>query len=88
MEKDLDYYLNLNWTLIEGQDLDFEGNPYFYIEIRELPSFVFCAKTLEKARANYKQQLALTLKIMLDEGDEIIEPDDFEDEPDWESLCP
>ena len=88
MEKDLDYYLNLNWTLIEGQDLDFEGNPYFYIEIRELTSFVFCAKTLEKARANYKQQLALTLKIMLDEGDEIIEPDDFEDEPDWESLCP
>ena len=39
MEKDLDYYLNLNWTLIEGQDLDFEGKPYFYIEIKELPSF-------------------------------------------------
>ena len=88
MEKDLEYYLNLNWTLIEGQDLDFEGNPYFYIEIKELPSFVFCAKTQEKARANYKQQLALTLKIMIEEGDEIIEPDDFEDEPDWESLCP
>ena len=34
-KKDLDYYLNLNWTLIEGQDLDFEGRPYYYIEIKE-----------------------------------------------------
>ena len=88
MTKDLEYYLNLNWTLIEGEDLDFEGNPYAYIEIREIPSFVFCAKTIEKARANYKKQLALTLTIMLEEGDKIIEPDDYEEEPDWESLCP
>ena len=48
-EKDLDYYLNLDWTLIEGQDLDFDGNPYFYIEIKEIPSFTFCAKTQERA---------------------------------------
>ena len=26
--KDLDYYMNLDWTLIEGTDLDFNGNPY------------------------------------------------------------
>ena len=32
MTKDLDYYLNLDWTLIEGTDLDFNGNPYYYIE--------------------------------------------------------
>ena len=32
--KDLDYYLNLDWTLIEGTDLDFNGNPYYYIEIQ------------------------------------------------------
>ncbi len=88
MEKDIDYYLNLDWTLIEGQDLDFEGNTYYYIEIREIPSFVFCAKTPEKARENYKQQLKLTLTVMLEEGEHIIEPDEFEDEPDWESLCP
>ena len=33
MTKDLDYYMNLPWTLIEGTDLDFNGNPYHYIEI-------------------------------------------------------
>ena len=86
--KDLDYYLNLNWTLIEGEDLDFDGNPYHYIEIKEIPSFVFCAKTIEKPRENYKRQLKLTLMVMLENGDHITEPGEDEDEPDWESLCP
>ena len=86
--KDLDYYLNLNWTLIEGEDLDFDGNPYHYIEIKEIPSFVFCAKTIEKARENYKRQLKLTLMVMLENGDNIVEPGEEDDEPDWESLCP
>ena len=27
VNKDLDYYMNLDWTLIEGTDLDFNGNP-------------------------------------------------------------
>ena len=74
MGKDLDYYLNLNWTLIEGQDLDFEGNPYFYIEIKEIPSFVFCAKTREKALENYKKQLALNIKVMLENNVSVVEP--------------
>ena len=83
MNKDLDYYLNLDWTLIEGEDLDFNGNPYHYIEIKEIPSFVFCAKTRDKALEHYKSQLKLTLMIMLEDGDRIYEPgeemeDDFE----------
>ena len=49
-EKDIDYYMNLNWTLIEGEDLDFNQQPYHYIEIKEFPSFAFCAKTREKAQ--------------------------------------
>ena len=88
-EKNLDYYLNLNWTLIEGEDLDFNGNPYHYIEIREIPSFAFCAKTRELALKGYKKQLSLMLQIMLDDGEKITEPDEWEDEEtDWESLCP
>ena len=72
-EKDLDYYLNLDWTLVEGTDLDFNGNPYHYIEIKEFPSFVFCAKTREKALEGYKRQLKLTLMIMTEDGDRIPE---------------
>lgn len=83
MTKDLDYYMNLDWTLVEGEDLDFNGNPYHYIEIKEIPSFVFCAKTREKALENYKKQLRLSLMIMLEGGDRIYEPgeeleEDFE----------
>ena len=72
--------MNLNWTLIEGEDLDFNGEPYHYIEIKEIPSFVFCAKTREKALEYYKKQLRLTLMIMLEDGDRIIEPGEEIDE--------
>ena len=87
-KKDIDYYLNLNWTLIEGEDLDFDGNPYHYIEIKEIPSFLFCAKTAERAREKYKHQLKWTLQVMLESGEQIKEPGFQDDEPDWESLCP
>jgi predicted RNase H-like HicB family nuclease len=79
VEKNLDYYLNLDWTLIQGTDLDFEGNPYNYIEIKELPNFAFCAKTQEIALAHYKRQLGLYLKIMLEDGDRIYEPREIEE---------
>lgn len=86
--KDLEYYLNLDWTLIEGIDKDFDGKPYHFIEIKEIPSFLFCAKTQEKARASYKEQLKWTLQVMLESGEYITEPGEDDDEPDWESLCP
>ncbi len=90
--KDIDYYLNLNWTLIEGTDLDFVGELYHYIEIKELPSFCFCAKTSEIAHKNYKKQLKLMLTIMIEDGIEIIEPkndnSENDDSIDWEDICP
>lgn len=88
MNKDVEYYLNLNWTLIEGEDLDFNGNLYHYIEIKEIPSFTFCAKTIERARENYRRQLRLALMLMIEDGDKIREPGEEEEEEDWESLCP
>ncbi len=88
MNKDLDYYLNLEWTLIEGTDLDFNGNLYHYIEIKEIPSFAFCAKSIEAARANYKRQLKLQLMLMLEDEEDIVEPGYEEAEIDWESICP
>lgn len=87
-EKDLEYYLNLDWTIIEGEDLDFNGNPYHYVEIKEIPSFTFCAKTIERARENYKKQLRLALMLMLEDGEDIREPGDEEEDIDWESICP
>lgn len=80
MEKNLDYYLNLEWTLIHGTDLDFNGNPYHYIEIKEFPNFVFCAVNQETALAHYKRQLKLHLMVMIEDGEKIYEPGEIEDE--------
>ena len=52
MDKDIDYYLNLDWTLVEGTDLDFNGKKKNYIESKEFPSFAYCAKTRGIALAN------------------------------------
>jgi len=87
-KKDIDYYMGLNWTLIEGQDTDFDGNPYYFIEIKEIPSFTFCAKTLARARENYKRQLKLSLQVMLEMGEHITEPGEDPPEDEWEHLCP
>ena len=43
----------------------------------------------EKALENYKKQLRLSLMLMLEDGDHIVEPgEETEDDIDWESLCP
>jgi predicted RNase H-like HicB family nuclease len=88
LENEIEYYTNLDWTLIHGTDLDFNGNPYHYIEIKELPSFAYCAKTQEICLANYKTQLKLIIQVMLENKQEIPIPGEDEDDIDWESLCP
>lgn len=72
--KDVEYYLDLNWTLAEGEDKGFDGQPYAYITIEEIPSFCFCAPTIERAREKYKEQLRWSLTVMLEMGDEIPTP--------------
>ena len=74
MPKNLDYYLNLDWTLIHGTDLDFNEKIYSYIEIEELPEFVFCGANKQIALDNYKKQLALYLQIRLEDNEKIYEP--------------
>ncbi len=86
--KNADYYVDLDWTLVFGTDLDFNGKLYHYIEIKEFPNFVYCAPTQEIALANYKKQLKLMIQIMLDSGDEMPIPGEDEDDIDWEALCP
>lgn len=88
MNKDIEYYVNLEWTLIHGTDLDFNGNEYHYIEIQEFPSFAYCAKTKKIALENYKKQLKLTIQVLLEEDEEVPKPGDNADDTDWESLCP
>ena len=70
-EQELENYINQNWSLVFGEDIGFTGNSYHYIEIKEFPNFVYCAPTKEIALANYKNQLRLTVKVMLEFGDKL-----------------
>ena len=56
--------------------------------IEEIPSFCFCAKSIEKARENYKKQLRLTLMVMLESDEHILEPGEEKEEINWEDICP
>lgn len=78
--KDLEYYLNLDWTLIEGTDTGYTGELYHYIEIKELPSFVYCSATRELALENYKKLLKPHLWVMLEDSEKIYEPGEEIDE--------
>jgi len=79
-DEKLDYYVNLDWTLEFGEDLDFEGKNYHYIKLKEFEEFVYCGKTKEICLQNYKKQLKLLIKVMLEFDDPIPEPGVYEEE--------
>lgn len=76
-DKELENYINQDWTLVFGTDRGYTGNTYHYIEIKEFPNFVYCAPTKEIALENYKKQLKLSIKIMLEYGDKLPSPGEF-----------
>ena len=78
-EKELENYINQDWTLIFGTDKGYIGNLYHYIEIKEFPNFVYCAPTKEIALENYKKQLKLTVQVMLEMGDKLPQPGEYLD---------
>ncbi len=77
-EKELEQYINRNWTTVFGTDIGFTGNLYHYVEIKEFPNFVYCAPTKEIVESNYKDQLRLSIKVMLEFGDKLPEPGEYE----------
>jgi len=79
-EKELENYINQDWTLVFGTDRGYTGNLYHYIEIKEFPSFVYCAPTKEIALENYKSQLRLAILVMLEFGDKLPAPGEYEED--------
>ena len=79
-QEKLDYYVNLNWTMEFGEDLDFEGKNYHYLKLKEFEEFCYCGKTKEICLQNYKKQLRLLIQVMLEFGDKIPNPGEYEDD--------
>ena len=76
----LDKYTDMDWTMEFGEDLDFEGKPYHYLKLKEFEEFVYCGKTKEICLQNYKKQLRLLIRVMLEFDDKIPNPGEFEED--------
>lgn len=76
----LDKYVDLDWTMEFGEDLDFEGKPYHYLRLKEFEEFCYCGKTKEICLQNYKKQLRLLIRVMLEFDDKIPNPGEFEED--------
>ena len=76
----LDKYVNLDWTMEFGEDLDFEGKPYHYLKLKEFEEFCYCGKSKEICLQNYKKQLRLLIRVMLEFDDNIPNPGEFEED--------
>lgn len=71
MKKDLNYYLNLNWTYrFEWSDED----GCYVASVAELPGCMSDGETIEQAAAMIKEALESHISAMLKHGDEIPEP--------------
>ena len=76
----IDKYVDLDWTMEFGEDLDFEGKPYHYLKLKEFEEFCYCGKTKEICLQNYKKQLRLLIRVMLEFDDKIPAPGEFEED--------
>ena len=79
-DEQLEYYTNLDWTMEFGEDLDFEGKNYHYLTLKEFDEFVYCGKSKEICLQNYKKQLKLLIRVMLEFDDPIPNPGEYEED--------
>lgn len=71
--KDLKYYLGLNWSYTIEQD-SHKGKKFYIIRVNELPGVCTDAKTIEEGMQNIKDAIAATIELYLEQGDLIPEP--------------
>ncbi|TCL74233.1 putative RNase H-like HicB family nuclease [Hydrogenispora ethanolica] len=75
MEKNLDYYLSLNYPFIVRKDKD--GT--FCIKYPDLPGCISCGDTLEEAVTMGEDAKVSWIEVALEKGMPIPEPSDMED---------
>jgi antitoxin HicB len=74
MEKNLDYYMNLPYTMIIEQEEDNDGSMCYVASFLELSLCIGAGKTIEEAVIELELHKRLKLKTHLEEGFPIPEP--------------
>jgi predicted RNase H-like HicB family nuclease len=71
--KDLDYYMNLPYT-IQIRSIKVESGEYFFAQVLELDGCQSHGVTLQEASANILEAMEGWLSVKLEQGDPIPEP--------------
>jgi predicted RNase H-like HicB family nuclease len=74
-KKNLNYYLNLNWSYTIEQERH-NRKSYYIIRINELPGVCTDAESIEEGMESIKEALRAAIKLYLKQGDLVPEPID------------
>jgi predicted RNase H-like HicB family nuclease len=72
-KKDLDYYLNLNWTYTIEKETD-KKQSYYIIRVNELPGACTDAPTIEEGMREIEDVIQAVIELYLKNGEKVPEP--------------
>ena len=72
-KKEINYYLNLNWSYTIEQETH-RGKHYYIIRVNELPGVCTDAETVEEGMELIKEAIEGAVRLYLKNGEEIPEP--------------
>jgi len=70
MEKTVDYYMNLPYTI----ELRYDADEGWFVRMKELPGCISQGDTAEEALTMIREAMQLWLEVALEEGNSIPEP--------------
>lgn len=72
-KKELNYYLNLNWSYTIEQEAH-KGKHYYIIRVNELPGVCTDAETIEEGMQLIQEAIEGAVRLYLKNGEEVPEP--------------
>ncbi len=72
-KKNLNYYLNLNWTYTIEKE-NHKGQSYYIIRVNELPGVCTDAQTIEEGMKEIQDVIQAAIELYLKNGEEVPEP--------------
>src|SRR4051812_37035924 len=77
-KKNMDYYLNLNWSYTIEQET-YKEQHYYIIRVNELPGICTDAETVEEGMRLIRECIEGAVRLYLKNGEEVPEPIKRED---------
>lgn len=72
-KKDINYYLNLNWSYTIEQEI-YRGKHLYIIRVNELPGVCTDAETIEEGMENIQEAIRAAIKLYIKHKEPVPEP--------------